>query len=183
MRLRSTLVLSFTSLVVVALGACASPPPEAPMACPKCPEAPPPPPPPAPPPPPPACPSTPAASATPAPPPAPPPPPPIGKAQGGPTGTRSCEFRESVDTYPRKCTITQEPDGALKVTAKGTSLNPDNGFTFRMGGGPNTFDAAGQLDAFGICKGPFAGKVGTVIDGKAKTYEIRFKDHCMIVIR
>lgn len=107
----------------------------------------------------------------------------IGPAKGGPRGTRKCEFRESVDTYARTCTVTQDPDGALTVTAQGTKLNPDNGFTFRMGGGPNAFDVTGKLDAFGICKGRFSGRMQLVQDGGAQTYEARFRDHCMIVVR
>jgi len=107
----------------------------------------------------------------------------LTKASGGPRGTRPCAFHESVDSYPRSCTITTEPDGTLKVTAKGTALNPDNGFSFKMGGGPDSFDAVGTLDAFGICKGPFVGKVVASKDGKATVYEVRFRDHCKIVLR
>jgi hypothetical protein len=107
----------------------------------------------------------------------------IGPAKGGPRGVHRCEFRESVDTYARSCTIKVEADGSLTVTAAGTSLNPNNGFSFRMGGGPNGFDVAGKLEAFGSCRGPFSGHMATVLDGATKTYETRFRDHCMIVIR
>jgi hypothetical protein len=107
----------------------------------------------------------------------------IGPAKDGPRGVRPCEFRESVDTYARSCTVKQEADGSLTVTAKGTALNPAHGFLLRMGGGPGAFDVSGQLDAFGICRGPFAGRMITVLDGAKKTYEVRFNEHCMIVIR
>ena len=110
-------------------------------------------------------------------------PPAIGAAKGGPRGVRRCEFRESVDTYSRTCTIKQDADGALVVTAPGTALNPKNGFSFRMGGGPNAFDVSGQLDAFGLCRGPFSGRMVSVLDGATRTYEVRFRDHCMIVVR
>lgn len=88
-----------------------------------------------------------------------------------------------MDTYLRTCVVTAESDGTLLVTAKGTTLNPENGFSFRMGGGPETFSAAGELQAFGICKGPFAGKVVASTGPSGKSYEVRFKDHCKIVIR
>lgn len=107
----------------------------------------------------------------------------IGPAKGGPRGVHRCEFRESVDTYPRSCTIKAEADGSLTVTAGGTSLNPNHGFSFRMGGGPTAFDVTGQLEAFGVCRGPFSGRMVTVLDGATKTYEARFRDHCMIVLR
>jgi hypothetical protein len=110
-------------------------------------------------------------------------PPAIGPVQGGPRGVRPCEFRESVDTYARSCTIKPDADGSLTVTAPGTALNPKNGFSFKMGGGPSTFVVSGELDAFNICRGPFSGKMATVQDGAARSYEVRFRDHCMIVIR
>jgi hypothetical protein len=88
-----------------------------------------------------------------------------------------------VDSYRRSCAITSNPDGSLQVTAEGTKLNPENGFAFSLHGGPNNFVARGELQAFGICKGPFEARAHTVIDGGATTYELRFKEHCMIVIR
>jgi hypothetical protein len=115
---------------------------------------------------------------------APPPPPGIFvAAKGGPKGTRPCEFHESVDTYPRQCTISTFDDGSLLVTAKGTKLNPDNGFQFRMGGGPGSFAIAGGLDAFSICKGPFVGTMQAIEDHGRTIYEARLGEHCMIVIR
>jgi hypothetical protein len=120
------------------------------------------------------------ASATP---PDPVPPPTIGPAQGGPRGSRPCEFRESVDTYVRRCSVKLNADGSLGVTAPGTKLNPDNGFSLRMGGGPNQFTVSGQLDAFGPCRGPFSGPMIAVLDGATRTYEARFNGQCMIVIR
>ncbi len=77
----------------------------------------------------------------------------------------------------------QNADGSLTVTAPGTALNPGNGFTFRMGGGPQSFTVSGQLDAFGICKGPFSGSMIPILDGGKKIYEARFREHCMIVVR
>ncbi|MBK6462106.1 MAG: hypothetical protein IPF92_14005 [Myxococcales bacterium] len=173
------------SLLLAFVGACAGAPPPPAQPCVAAPAPPPPPPPVAPPPPPAACPG-PAPAATPAeapPKPPAPPPPTLTKAQGGPRGARPCEFHESVDSYPRSCSVKVESDGTLTVTAKGTALNPNNGFTFRMGGGPTSFDAVGTLDAFGACKGPFVATVATVLEGKGKTYELRFRDHCKIVIR
>lgn len=104
-------------------------------------------------------------------------------ASGGPRGTRACEFHESVDTYPRRCTVSVFDDGSLLVDAKGTKLNPRNGFTFRMGGGPGSFDIAGELDAFSICKGPFVAKMQAIEDRGRTIYEARLSEHCMIVIR
>lgn len=107
----------------------------------------------------------------------------VGPVKGGPRGQRPCEFRESVDTYPRTCTVQQNPDGTITVTAKGTSLNPNNGFAFRAGGGPERFPSTGTLDAFGLCKGAFAGEMRAIHNGSGVTYELRFRDHCMIVVR
>lgn len=107
----------------------------------------------------------------------------IGKAVGGPRGVRRCEFHESVDAYARTCTIQTNPDGSLTVKAPGTALNPEHGFSLRMGGGPNRVEVSGQLDAFGICSGPFSGAMIAIDEGAARTYEVRFRDHCMIIIR
>lgn len=96
---------------------------------------------------------------------------------------RACEFRESVDTYQRLCAITPNADGSLSVVAQGTALNPDNGFSFTMHGGPNTFKANGQLNSFNICRGPFEGTISRVLDQTRTSYEMRFNTHCKIVIR
>ena len=112
-----------------------------------------------------------------------PPVPPITKVTGGPRGVRACEFHESVDTYPRTCTVKVGDDGVLTVTAPGTPLNPKNGFSFRMGGGPEEFGVSGELEAFDICRGKFSGRMITLHEGAKKTYEVRFREHCMIVIR
>jgi hypothetical protein len=42
---------------------------------------------------------------------------------------------------------------------------------------------SGQLDAFSICRGPFSGTMILADDAGKKTFEARFRDHCMIVIR
>jgi hypothetical protein len=88
-----------------------------------------------------------------------------------------------VNTYARRCTITKNSDGSLQVVAKGTQLNPDNGFNFSLHGGPHQFVAKGELHAFDICDGPFTAQVATVIDNGVTTYELRLAEHCMIVIR
>lgn len=106
-----------------------------------------------------------------------------GPAVGGPKNNRPCAFHESVDSYERRCVATKNADGSLHVEAKGTALNPDNGFEFTLRGGPHQFVARGTLDSFGICKGPFVAYVNTVIDKGVTTYELRFKNHCKIVIR
>ena len=106
----------------------------------------------------------------------------IGAAVGGPQGQRRCEFRESIDDYPRTCTVKKNVDGSLTITAPGTKLNPDHGFSFKMGGGPNQFQVAGQLDAFKFCRGPFVGTMLAVHDDNKVSYELRFREHCMIAI-
>lgn len=107
-----------------------------------------------------------------------------GPAVGGPRGARPCAFHESVDTYKRQCVAKVNPDGSILVTAKGTHLNPDNGFEFTMHGGEqNQWAAKGTLKAFAHCDGPFVGLVNMVIDNGVKTYDVRFKKHCMISIR
>lgn len=106
-----------------------------------------------------------------------------GPATGGPRGARPCEFRESVDTYRRQCLAQVNADGSVSVTAKGTKLNPSSGFAFTLHGAENQWIAQGTLNAFAHCAGPFAAPVTAVIDQGVKTYEIRFKQHCMIVVR
>jgi hypothetical protein len=106
-----------------------------------------------------------------------------GPAIGGPRSNRPCAFHESVDSYQRLCTVNVNADGSLHVEAKGTRLNPDNGFEFTMHGGPHNFFAHGTLNSFGICAGPFTSQVGTVIDKGVTTYELRLSEHCKIVIR
>jgi hypothetical protein len=106
-----------------------------------------------------------------------------GPAIGGPRAQRPCEFHESVDAYNRVCTAHKNADGSLQIVARGTRLNPDNGFEFTLHGGPHNFFAHGNLNAFGICAGPFTAYVNTVIDKGVTTYELRFKEHCKIVVR
>ena len=107
-----------------------------------------------------------------------------GPATGGPRGTRPCAFHESVDSYQRQCVSKVNPDGSVTVTAKGTKLNPDNGFEFTFHGGENQqWVAKGTLNAFARCDGPFAALVTSSIDQGVNTYELRFKQHCKIVIR
>jgi hypothetical protein len=107
----------------------------------------------------------------------------MGPAQGGPRGRRPCEFRESVDSYRRQCVSQVNPDGSVFVVAKGTDLNPNNGFDFTLHGVEGDWVAKGTLNAFGICAGPFVARVVSVLDHGVKTYEMRFKEHCMIVVR
>lgn len=66
--------------------------------------------------------------------------------------------------------------------AKGTPLNPEHGFEFSLHGGPTAFVAKGNLNAFGICKGPFMARVNAIRDRGRTIYELRFKDHCKITI-
>lgn len=107
-----------------------------------------------------------------------------GPATGGPRGNRPCAFHESVDTYQRQCLAKVNPDGSVLVSAKGTKLNPDHGFEFTLhGGSENQWVAKGTLNAFGLCKGPFVAPVTSYLDHGVKTYELRFKQHCMIVVR
>lgn len=107
-----------------------------------------------------------------------------GPATGGPRGNRPCAFHESVDTYQRQCVATVNPDGSVLVSAKGTKLNPDHGFEFTLhGGDQNVWAAKGTLDAFGYCRGPFVARGTMSVDRGVKTYELRFKQHCMIVVR
>lgn len=107
-----------------------------------------------------------------------------GPATGGPRGTRPCAFHESVDTYQRQCVSTVNADGSVSVSAKGTKLNPDNGFEFTMHGGENNqWVAKGTLNAFKHCTGAFVAPVTMSVDHGVKTYDLRFKEHCMIVVR
>jgi hypothetical protein len=107
-----------------------------------------------------------------------------GPATGGPRGTRPCAFHESVDTYQRQCLATVNPDGSVSVSAKGTKLNPEHGFEFTLHGGENNqWVAKGTLNAFKHCTGPFVALVNMSVDRGVKTYDLRFKEHCMISIR
>jgi hypothetical protein len=108
----------------------------------------------------------------------------VGPAQNGiRLGTHTCEFREGVDAYRRQCKVTKNPDGSLQVSAAGTELNPNNGFTFSLHGGPWEFAAKGTLDAFDFCAGPFVARAIPIVDHGVRTFELRFKTHCMIVVR
>jgi hypothetical protein len=88
-----------------------------------------------------------------------------------------------VDTYRRHCRSARNPDGSLRVTAPGTALNPDYGFEFTLHGHKGDWVAEGTLNAFGQCRGPFVARVLTYLDNGVTTYELRFHEHCMIVIR
>jgi hypothetical protein len=108
----------------------------------------------------------------------------VGAAENGiRLGTHTCEFREGVDTYHRQCKVKKNPDGSLQVSAAGTELNPNNGFAFSLHGGPWEFVAKGKLDAFDFCAGPFAARAIPILDHGVRTFELRFKTHCMIVVR
>ncbi len=107
-----------------------------------------------------------------------------GPARGGPRGTRPCAFHESVDSYQRQCVTTVNSDGSLTVRAKGTRLNPDQGFEVNLHGGEqNQWVAQGTLTAFAQCTGPFVAIVSLSVDNGVNVYEMRFKEHCKIAIR
>jgi hypothetical protein len=79
--------------------------------------------------------------------------------------------------------VSLDPDGALTIRAAGTALNPNHGFQFRVGGPKNAYVVNGQLDAFGACRGAFHGRMVTVLEPSgARSYEVRFREHCMIVV-
>lgn len=108
----------------------------------------------------------------------------VGPATGGPRGTRPCAFHESVDTYQRQCVSKVNADGSVTVSAKGTPLNPNNGFEFTLHGGKdNRWIANGTLTAFKECTGPFVALATASFDHGVTSYELRFKQHCMIVVR
>lgn len=72
----------------------------------------------------------------------------------------------------------------MLIRAKGTRLNPDNGFEFTMHGGENhQWFAKGTLNAFARCAGPFTAIVTSAVESGAQTYELRFKQNCKIVVR
>ena len=107
-----------------------------------------------------------------------------GPAKGGPRGTRPCAFYESVDVYQRQCVTKVNADGSVSVIAKGTKLNPDNGFEFTLHGGENSqWVAKGTLNAFARCEGPFVALANLSIDRGVNVYELRFKEHCKIEVR
>lgn len=106
----------------------------------------------------------------------------LAAVQGGPHGSRRCVFHEGVDSYERRCLITKNKDGTLHVEARGTQLNPNHGFTFDMGGGPNQFQVEGKLEAFAFCTGRFSGQMALILNNGAKEYEVRFRNNCKIVV-
>ncbi len=62
-------------------------------------------------------------------------------------------------------------------------LNPEHGFEFDTGGGLNQFSVEGRLEAFAFCTGRFSGWMNAILNHKgAKEYEVRFRDHCKIVV-
>lgn len=79
--------------------------------------------------------------------------------------------------------MTLNADGSLQVIAKGTELNPNHGFAFSLHGEGHDLVAKGTLDAFDLCAGPFVARAVAVVDRGTQTFELRFKQHCMIVIR
>ena len=107
-----------------------------------------------------------------------------GPAVGGPTGTRPCTFQEGADSYNRQCVATANPDGSVSVRAKGTALNPNSGFEFTLHGGENdVWTAKGTLNAFAQCRGPFLAQAVMTVRNDVKTYELKFKKGCAIVLR
>ncbi len=63
-------------------------------------------------------------------------------------GKHPCSFTDGQGTYNRWCTVTQQQDGALSITAGGTQLNPGTRLTATATAGPSRFDISGSLAWF-----------------------------------
>lgn len=98
-------------------------------------------------------------------------------------GRHRCAFTEAGSDYARRCQVTALPDGGLQVTAAGTSLNPQNGFTLTATGAPPRYQARGSLNAFGACTGAFEGTLALAGSDSRPFYEIRWGRGCRITIQ
>jgi hypothetical protein len=97
-------------------------------------------------------------------------------------GSRRCAFSEGGNAYNRRCRITQLPGGALQIVARGTSLNPQQGFTLTATGAAPRYAVQGTLTAFGACTGPFSGTM--ILEGpdRGRSYVINWGQGCQIRI-
>lgn len=98
-------------------------------------------------------------------------------------GTHRCSFTESGSEYNRQCTVVRLPDGALRVTASGTRLNPGQGFHFTALGSPPGYQIInGTLSAFEACDGPFGGVMTLEQSSRGPFYRLRWAPSCAIEI-
>jgi hypothetical protein len=98
-------------------------------------------------------------------------------------GSHRCAFSEAGSAYNRRCRVTQLPGGALQVVARGTSLNPQQGFTLTATGAAPRYAVQGSLTAFGACTGPFSGTMILQGTDRSRSYEVNWGQGCQITIQ
>lgn len=98
-------------------------------------------------------------------------------------GSHRCAFSEAGNSYSRRCQVTRMPDGSLEIVARGTSLNPQQGFTLNASGAAPRYAVRGELTAFGACTGRVTGTM--ILEGPDSRphYEVNWGQGCQITIQ
>ncbi|MBI5515553.1 MAG: hypothetical protein HY909_17365 [Deltaproteobacteria bacterium] len=97
-------------------------------------------------------------------------------------GRHRCSFTEAGSDYNRRCEVTLQADGSLRVSASGTALNPGQGFTITATGSAPRYSATGTLNAFGSCTGAFRGTLELGGSDSHPFYAIEWGSGCKITI-
>jgi hypothetical protein len=92
-------------------------------------------------------------------------------ANGLTLGTHGCTFYDSTGAYNRRCTLTQNANGTVALRAPGTSLNPEEGFSGTLTGGPEHYGFTGQIKTFDSCTGNFQ----STLVRQGNKYALRYK--------
>lgn len=98
-------------------------------------------------------------------------------------GSYRCSFTEDGHDYDRECTVTDTGGGGFRVAARGTRLNPGQGFTFEASGAAPVYGARGSLTAFAGCNGAFSGALTRDGTSEPPVYKIRWGNGCAITLR
>ncbi|MEZ4394200.1 MAG: hypothetical protein R3A48_24270 [Polyangiales bacterium] len=98
-------------------------------------------------------------------------------------GRHRCSFTEAGSDYSRRCEVNAMPDGSLEVIARGTRLNPGNGFTLNARGAAPVYQVRGELTAFAGCSGRFEGALRLEGSDSRPYYEVRWGQGCKITIQ
>ncbi|MFO0626288.1 MAG: hypothetical protein U0325_11795 [Polyangiales bacterium] len=98
-------------------------------------------------------------------------------------GRHRCAFTEAGTDYPRRCEVNPMPDGSLEIVARGTRLNPENGFTLNARGAAPSYEVRGTLTAFAGCSGPVTGSLRLEGSDSRPYYQVRWGAGCQITIQ
>ena len=103
----------------------------------------------------------------------------------GPTGLVAgrypCSFQDKTGSYNRSCVVEAQADGSLSLKARGTKLNPNNGFSGTLTGGPESYAFQGKISGFDNCQGSF--QATTSHDGKRYVAKAKLGSGCSVTIR